>query len=139
MPERKCVGCKKQEIWGCEAKPHPAFDNESGEPIIDPKTQQQKVVWSKPARIPEIFDDEETFACPRQTLKENPQEWNKLLIFFAMFKEGFLPQAGAIADQSNRAMEILQILNTTNQECEDELMKREKAKGAKATHGKMGA
>ena len=48
-------------------------------------------------------------------------------------------QAGAIADQSNRAMEILQILNTTNQECEDELMKREKAKGAKATHGKMGA
>ena len=67
MPERKCQGCVKQVQWGCTAKPHLVFDDDTGEPVVDPKTKKQKVAWSNPGLIPEILDDEETYACPRQT------------------------------------------------------------------------
>lgn len=138
MPDRKCTGCKKQELWGCTARPHDVFDEDTGEPVIDPKTGKQKVRWSNPARIPEIFDDEQTFACPRQTLHENPKEWNWLLMFYAAYKDGFLPQRGAVVDQSNKAVEVLNLMNITNQECDDEIHRRETAKSKGGVHGKMG-
>jgi hypothetical protein len=138
MPDRKCEGCKKQVQWGCTAKPHRVIDEETGEPIIDPKTKQPKITWSNPARIPEIFDDEETYACPRQTLHENPREWNWLLMFYSMYKEGFLPQRGAVVDQSNKAIEVLNILNTANQECDDELAAQARRKAGGNPYGRMG-
>jgi hypothetical protein len=138
MPERKCQGCKKQVFWGCEAKPHKVVDEDTGEPVIDPKTKQQKVVWSNPAAIPEIFDDEETFACPRQTIHEQPREWSWLLMFYSMFKDGFLPQQGSVVDQSNKAVEVLNVMNVANQECDDEIQRREASKSKGNVHGKMG-
>ena len=137
MPERKCKGCTKQKMWGCEAKPHTVINEDTGEPIIDPETKKPKVRWSNPAVIPEIFDNEETFACPRQTLHENPKEWNWLLMFYAMFKDGFLPQRGAVVDQSNKSVEILNIMNTTNQECDTAINDREARKGMSNVHGRM--
>ncbi len=137
MPERKCQGCVKQVQWGCTAKPHLVFDDETNEPVIDQKTKRQKIVWSNPGRIPEIFDDEETYACPRQGLHEDPKGWSWLLMFFGMFKDGFLPQRGAIVDQSNKAIEILNVMNIANGECDEEVSKRASAKGNKNVHGRM--
>lgn len=139
MPERKCEGCKRQIEWGCTAKPHLQM-NEDGFPVLDPKTGKQVVNWSNPARIPEIFDDEEVYCCPRQTLRENPREWSWLLMFYAMFKEGFLPQHGAVVDQSNKAIEVMNLMNVVNQECDDELSIRERQKNNRGSspYGRMG-
>jgi len=123
MPERKCQGCTKQTEWGCTAKPHLVYDPET-DALVCNEDGSPKITWSNPARVPEIFDDEETYACPRQTLKENPRQWSQLLMFFSMFKDGFLPQRGAVVDQSNKAIETLTVMNTVNQECDEELAER---------------
>ena len=59
-------------------------------------------------------------------------------MFFSMFKDGFLPQQGAIVDQSNKAVEILNVMNTVNGECDEEVNRRERAKANRNTHGRMG-
>jgi hypothetical protein len=67
---------------------------------------------------------EETFACPRQHLKENPAYWATILKFYGMFRKGHLPGRGAIVDQSNKAIEVFRILDDANDACDHEEARR---------------
>lgn len=149
MPDRKCSGCVRQAEWGCKAKPHPVFDDngkpvldmgsglplrdengvvvkEFGKVVIDPRSYKQKIAWSDPAIEASGFDgEEEWWACPRQDLFENQGDWSRLMLVFAMFKKGHLPASGSATDQSNRAMQILNIIDIANEECSYELRQRE--------------
>lgn len=107
MPERSCVGCKSQREWGCYAKKY--REELPGEDPAD--------AWVDPAFLPlEIDGDENHFACPRQPLKEDPYGWKRTLLYYGMYQKGFMPQEGAVMDQSNRAIEVFRILDTVNQE-----------------------
>jgi len=119
MPERKCESCTRQKEWGCEAKRwrHP----KPGEPD-GPEN------WVKPAYLPVTLDGEETWACPRQHLRENPHYWAKILKLYGMYRKGFLPDKGAVVDQSNRAIEIFQILDDANAQCDQEESRRDSMK-----------
>lgn len=116
MPERQCVDCTHQEEWGCFAvKVHEAIGDEPA-------------VWHNPAALPLTIDGEETFACPRQSLRENPAYWNRILTYYGMYQQGFMPGPGAVMDQSNKAIEIFRVLDAVNRECDAELTRRAAAK-----------
>lgn len=51
-----------------------------------------------------------------------------MLKFYGMFRKGFLPNVGAIADQSNKAIEVFRILDDANDACDAEATKRAKEK-----------
>jgi len=107
MTDRSCTGCKSQAEWGCQAKKYREV-----RPGEDPAEG-----WIYPATLPlEVDGDENHFACPRQPLKEEPQAWQRMLLYYGMYQKGFLPQKGAVMDQSNRAIEVFRILDTVNQE-----------------------
>lgn len=108
MPERQCVGCRNQVRWGCEAEPTGEVD-ELGQPV-----------WLRPAELPLTIDDEETFACPRQDYHRRPGAWNAMLKFYGMYKQGFLPQAGAVQDQANRAVEVFRVFDDVSATCDKE-------------------
>lgn len=111
MPELVCVGCTRQVAQGCTAKLVPAADPN------DP------FVWENPSSMPYTVDEEDSFACPRQHLYQNPVYWSRILKFYAMYKQGFLPEAGAVVDQSNKAIEIFRVLDGVNAECDSEQQK----------------
>ena len=110
MPERNCVGCTKQAEWGCYAKKTGRVDPLTGEPI-----------WHKPAPLPLTVDDEERYDCPRQHLRENTGYWHTILLYYGMYKKGHLPQSGAVTDQSNKAIELFQLLDDVNAQCDAEI------------------
>lgn len=109
MPERNCVGCKRQDEWGCTAKRW--RDPKQGEPD-GPEN------WLNPAYLPITLMGEDVFACPRQTLKEAPYYWAWLLKFYAMYRKGHLPDKGSVLDQSNKAVELFRILDDVNEQCD---------------------
>lgn len=51
-----------------------------------------------------------------------------VLKFYGMFRKGFLPNVGAIADQSNKAVEVFRILDDANDACDAEEAKRAREK-----------
>lgn len=57
---------------------------------------------------------EDTYACPKQHMRENPQYWSWILRFYGFYKKGFLPEAGAIIDQTNKALSVFNILDEIN-------------------------
>ena len=116
MPERSCEGCKRQEEWGCFARSYKVV-NENGE---------EEERWINPAHLPLTILGQETWACPRQTIRQNPFYWSKILKFYGMYRKGFLPDPGAIVDQSNRAIEVFRILDDANDQCDREETLREK-------------
>jgi hypothetical protein len=115
MPERKCSGCTRQAEWGCSAF-------KWREP--DPETVDERECWVNPADLPADIDGEQTFACPRQPLHQNPVYWQRLFLFYGMYKQGLLPQSGAVIDQSNKAIEVFRILDDVNQHCDKALEDR---------------
>lgn len=135
MPDRDCVAgkpCKKQTEWGCSAKAHPVFDD-NNEPVIDPTTKKQKVEWSNPSHEPYTFDNgEEWWACPRQDIFENSRDWARMMLVYSLFKKGHLPDPGSIMDQSHRAITILNIVDSVNEECSFEIRQRDAANLARA-------
>jgi hypothetical protein len=108
MPERSCVGCEKQEEWGCKAFKYREFDPEKD---TDPRD-----CWVNPAWMSEEIEGEESYACPRQWLHQNPQKMGTILKFYGMYRKKFLPQSGAVVDQSNKAIEIFRVLDDVNAE-----------------------
>lgn len=120
MRERQCHGCTKQVEWGCFATRIPASDD----------GEEQ---WLRPAHLPITFMGEETWACPRQHIRQNPIFWAKILKFYGMYKKGHLPDRGAVVDQSNRAIEIFNILDDANEDCDREEEAQEKAKRNRET------
>jgi hypothetical protein len=104
MPERSCNGCTRQKEWGCTASKSEVPPGTKGAaPSLDGKTWW---LWTNPSRLPLMFDGEQTYACPRQHLKANGHAWHKVLLCYGYYKAGFLPQAGSVIDQSNKAVEL---------------------------------
>lgn len=123
MPERKCVGCTQQEEWGCKAR-------KVREPIDENEKLQPDKFWVFPAYLPVEIDGEEIFNCPRQSLNEMPKEWNRLLKFYGMYKQGFLPDEGPVVHQSNVLVEAFRLMDIVNSEADEQLEKeRTKKKG----------
>lgn len=120
MPERQCHKCTRHKDWGCEAYKW----REPDEDTLDERSE----CWINPADMPLAIDGEETYQCPRRTLKDDPQGWNRIFNFYAMYKNGFLPQEGSVIAQSNAAIEAFRIIDDVNSECDDELADRAKAK-----------
>ena len=119
MPERSCSGCAKQKAWGCTAtKSEVPPGTQGAVPSRDGKTWW---LWQNPAAMPLIFDGETTYACPRQTLKDDGRGWSKLFRYYGMFKAGFLPQAGAVFDQSAKAIDLFLIIDAVNAEADASL------------------
>lgn len=116
MPERKCESCTRQKEWGCHARPYTVKTDDGPE----------EVRWHNPAWLPVTVLGEETWACPRQHIRENPGYWATILKFYGMYRKGFLPDRGAIVDQSNKAIEVFRVLDYANEECDREEAKREK-------------
>lgn len=119
LPDRKCDGCRRQAEWGCTAERWRWPDE--GE-VDGPQN------WVNPAHLPSTLGDEESYACPRQHIRENPQLWALILKYYGMFRKGFLPNVGAIADQSNKAIEVFRILDDANDACDAEEARRAKEK-----------
>jgi hypothetical protein len=129
MPERQCASCTRQKEWGCEAKLY-VVHSDDGEPVIW-KDGKPLTKWHKPAHLPLTLNGEETWACPRQTLFEQPQEWNRLFMLYGLFKRGFLPEAGAVLDQSNKLLQAFRIMDEVNFDCdESEAAERRAAQGS---------
>ena len=111
MPERDCQGCTKQKQWGCTAirwKMHSPFEPDHPN------------YWIRPAALPLTILGETTYACPRKHLRENQSYWAIILKYYGMYKKGFLPERGSIADQSNKAIEIFRVLDEVNYQCDRE-------------------
>jgi len=129
MPERKCTGCLRQEEWGCEAYRVPS-STEDRQAIPNAKGKWWR--WHKPARMPLMVDGEETYACPRQDLLQRGAVWNQMLLYYGYFKKGHLPQACAVMDQSNKAMEVFRIIDDASAEADQALLDKDKARAARA-------
>ena len=125
MPERQCLGCKRQRDWGCEAVRYVSDkDNSAAQPDKD------KVFWAwwKPSNLPLTIDGEDTYACPRQDVKDRPAAWRQMLLYYGMYKKGHLPQLGAVMDQSNKAIELFRVFDDVNFECDEALARDQAAK-----------
>lgn len=90
--------------------------------------------------MPIAVNGVEMWSCPRQSLHEKPRTWNRLLTLYAMYQKGFLPEAGAVIDQSNSLIEMFRILDDENAACdrvEAEARAREAARrGKQQTKGR---
>jgi hypothetical protein len=128
MPERQCEGCNKKREWGCEAERSPA---EPKAPGARPDGKGGWWRWSNPATLPMTVDGEESYACPRQDIQRRPQAWSRMLLFYGFYKKGHLPQAGAIMDQANKAIEVFRVFDDVNSEVDKALHDRETAKQAR--------
>lgn len=128
MPERQCDGCKRQADWGCEAKVHPATEKTEG---ARRNSNGEWQVWTKPSRLPLTIDGEESYGCPRQDIKEQPQKWARILLYFGFYTKGHLPEPGGVLDQSNKAMEVFRVLDAINAECDQALREKERDRRAR--------
>jgi hypothetical protein len=116
LPERNCAGCTRQKEWGCDARQ-----------IVDEHGEEK---WIDAAPIPLQIDGEEVRRCPRRPLKDDPRYWNRLLFFYGLYKQGHLPDPGAVTEQSHKAMELFQIIGDVADDCAREKAERERRKQA---------
>jgi hypothetical protein len=121
MPERNCGACKNQERWGCHGRRWRYPDKDKGE-LDSPEN------WIKPAEMAVEIDGEETFACPRQPLRQSPGYYGRVLLFYGMYKKGHLPDRGSVVDQSNSLLETLRIIDEANDDADAIIRQREEAK-----------
>jgi len=126
MPERDCTTCtlKQQEEWGCYASKKTTTDG--------------RTVWVRKAKQPLKVDGEDSWACPRQPIRERPQWWNMTLNYYGMFKKGHLPDQGGVSDQSHAAIRIFSVLDSANAECDRELAERKSKADRRAKDLKKG-
>lgn len=132
MPERQCKGCTRQVEWGCEAVRWRT--PEEGE-------RDGPENWVKPSALPTKVQEDEVYFCPRQGIKQDPRTFGRLLMFYQMYKAGYLPDSGAIVDQSNVMIETLRVFEEENLNCDQVLADRDRAKkarNAKANRGGKG-
>ena len=111
MPERNCAGCKNQAQWGCEAVSYE---------VVLPGGARE-VRWHKASNGLAQLNGEDLFACPRQDIKNRPMVWHRMLLFYGMYKQGHLPDQGAVVDQSNFTMELFRLFDQVNFDCDEAL------------------
>ena len=132
MPERQCAGCTRQAEWGCDAFKYETTKETKG---ARKERDGKFYAWHKPALYPLDIAGEQTYACPRRELKRDPFGWSRLLFFFDHYQNGFLPQAGSVVDQSNKAMELFRVLKIANDDvdkAETEIRRRKQALNERA-------
>lgn len=93
-------------MWGCEAK------------------KQPDGTWENPSEVPLIFDGEETYACPRQPVRENPAVFSHVFSVYTLYKKGLFLDAGAVMDQSAIYLDVMQIVDAAVSEANEEASKR---------------
>lgn len=108
LQERDCAVCNRQAEWGCHAR-----QNADGS-------------WTNKATLPLRIDHEEVHRCPRRPIKDDPAWWRRLLFYYGMFKKGHLPDPGAVAEQSNKAMQLFGLLEDAVALCQQELAARDR-------------
>jgi len=113
LQERDCAVCNRQAEWGCHAR------------------QSADASWERKAALPLRIDHEEVFRCPRRPIKDDPAFWRRLLFYYGMFKKGHLPDPGAVAEQSARAMQLFGLLEDAVAMCQQELAARDRQAQAK--------
>jgi len=128
MPERDCAGCTRQAHWGCEADKFLATKDTPG---ARPDMKGNWWLWRNPSKLPMTVDGEESYACPRQDIHRRPMAWHRMLLFYGMYKKGHLPQAGAVMDQSNKAIELFSVFDDINSEIDKALNDKERADQAR--------
>ena len=57
--------------------------------------------------------------------------WRRMLLFYGMYKKGHLPQAGAVMDQSNKAIELFSVFDDINSEVDKALNEKERIEQAR--------
>ncbi len=116
MKERDCATCTKalQKQFGCDA-----YKDEKG-------------VWQNKARMPLLLDGEQTWACPRRPIKDNPLYWQRLLFFYNGYKAGYLSRPGGLGRQSVRLMTLVHLMSATFDEADEEQMQKERQRAALA-------
>ena len=123
MPERQCHGCTRQKDWGCTATRFPSSEE-------NPEATRDKAGnwwgWHNGSALPLTIDGEDTHACPRQDVHERAYVWQRMFLYYGMFKNGFLPQAGAIMDQSNKAVEVFRVFDDANAEADNALAEQQR-------------
>lgn len=97
------------------------------------------MVWDNPATMPVQFHGEEVYACPRQTLHEQPREWSTLLFYYGMYKKGHLPDRGSISEQSASMIEAFRVIDDENEVCDRIIADNEKRKQARNARTKAQA
>lgn len=60
-----------------------------------------------------------------------------MLFYYSFYKQGMLPQPGAIMDQANKAMAVFRILDDVNAECDRQPTDR--TRGAREPAAQRGA
>jgi hypothetical protein len=85
-------------------------------------------VWINKAASAVKVLDEEWWGCPRQSLREQPQEWSRILFYYDLFQKGHLPDDGAVSRQSNAMIETLRILHNENTDCDKIISEKEARK-----------
>lgn len=120
LPERVCGTCSRQEEWGCDAEETPEDHPQGGK------------VWLRPAWLPLTIDGKLEWRCPRRPIKDDPLYWQRLLFHYALFKDGHLPDEGAVASQSFKAMSLFGIVADTTGECEQDKLDQAAAKQARS-------
>ncbi len=94
LPERDCAECtvNKKREWGCEGK----------------------------AALPLTINGKLDYTCPRRPLLDDPIPYARLTRAYNHFKQGFLPNAGGIADQADKVMRLFDIISVVLSECSEE-------------------
>ncbi len=120
LPERNCATCTRQEEWGCHAEETSEDHPDGGK------------VWLRPAWMPLTIDNELVWRCPRRPLLDDPAYWKRLLFHYSLYKDGHLPDEGAVSSQSFKALSLFGVIGDATSECEQDKADRAAEKRARS-------
>lgn len=127
LKDRTCKDCTHQVEWGCTAKRWRTPDKD------EPDGPEN---WVNPSYLPQTVLGEDTFSCPRQTLREDARQWAVILRYYGLYKKGFLPDEGPVTSQSNKLMEIFRALDDGNYLVDQEETKRAERRQNRSSEGR---
>ncbi len=81
---------------------------------------------------PLTIEGEDWWACPRRTVKDNPQYWSELMQAFRRYQMGVMPDDGGGSSQAVRGMALLGLLDSLISRAEAERLDAARAKKARA-------
>jgi hypothetical protein len=110
LTERVCSTCTKKQMreWGCDAA-----KNEKGE-------------WVNKSALPMEVDGEDSWACPRRPVKDDPLLFSEVMSHYGLYKEGVLADEGAINSQATKYVAVMRLVHSVVSECRAEQMESKK-------------
>lgn len=64
------------------------------------------------ARVPVELFGERTTTCPRRPVLDQPEEFAYYMRLYRMYRNGFLPESGAVMDQSGYVLGVFDVLDS---------------------------